>query len=125
MRLKTALNLKEFKQFNWVKHDIANINDYKVSCLYMFVKYGSIVYLGSTKCIKTRVKTHIRFRVGYTLYIAKMPFNKRRKEVTLLFISRPKFNINIGYNRNRGINNYRYGYGKDFETALEIIENFV
>lgn len=101
MKLKTAMMLEEFSAFDWAKCDVANIGNYKISCLYIFVKYGSIMYLGSTKCIKTRVKTHGRFRFGYTLYIAEMPYKKRYKEGILLYLSQPKFNINIGYNKNK------------------------
>lgn len=66
-----------------------------ISCVYIFMNAGCIVYVGTTSCIVTRMRSHKRIDIMHKIYYVHIKNTKERLrlESDLINYLKPKLNI--------------------------------
>lgn len=96
MKLKVAFSKTEINAHTWLcTNKKENLNK-GVHCVYMVVKKSSIIYIGATKCIRSRLLTNGHIDNGCIIYYTVLSNGWFKLENKLIKLVNPKLNQKTG-----------------------------
>jgi len=93
MKFIEALRLEDL---DWVKSLGSRDTPKNIQCVYISVSNGHIVYVGTTKCLKSRLISNPHLRPHKNVYFTVISEGRFKLESKLIKMFKPKFNHKTG-----------------------------
>lgn len=96
MKFTDALNIADVNALVWQQASPSRKMQSGVSCVYMALSRGSVIYVGTTKCLKSRLNSNHYLRPQKNVYYTIIEDGKFKLESKLIKLLNPKFNQKTG-----------------------------